>query len=275
MPGSRTTAGSAAAPLAERPPDPAPRERPASYPSAATSSTAASATRPPAYGMPATATPPAALERPSTVFERFADHGPSRMAAAADHRHKIVDGDTLASIARRHLGAEDRFLDLFEHNRDVLVTPELLPIGKELRIPPPDYVRPRDPPIESNSSSLTAVSAPQSRVVQSSSRPAVQTPQSPNASPFADGSRLLQGSVPDGSPGRQVLQTTESPSASGGLPPQTYVVQAHDTLGLIARKVYGDINRQSELIDANRQQLRSPQDLRPGMKLVVPGGRKP
>lgn len=49
--------------------------------------------------------------------------------------HRIVDGDTLASLAQRYLGSSQRFREIFEANRDRLLSPDLLPIGAELRIP--------------------------------------------------------------------------------------------------------------------------------------------
>lgn len=49
--------------------------------------------------------------------------------------HKIVDGDTLRALAQRYLGSAERSLEIYEANRDVLPSPELLPIGVELRIP--------------------------------------------------------------------------------------------------------------------------------------------
>jgi nucleoid-associated protein YgaU len=157
---------------------------------------------------------------------------------AAQERHKIVDGDTLAALARRFLGAEQRQLDLFEYNRDVLATPELLPIGKELRIPPRDFVPAQAPPAESQSPGLTSVAEPAS------------------ATPLREASASATAI--------STANVAQQPAA------KTYVVQQHDTLPLIARKLYGDIARQQDLIAANRQQLRSPQDLRPGMTLVVP-----
>lgn len=49
--------------------------------------------------------------------------------------HKIVDGDTLASLAERYLGSASRAGEIFQANRDVLMDPQLLPIGAELKIP--------------------------------------------------------------------------------------------------------------------------------------------
>ena len=49
--------------------------------------------------------------------------------------HKIVDGDSLSSLAERYLGSAARAGEIFACNRDVLSDPELLPIGVRLRIP--------------------------------------------------------------------------------------------------------------------------------------------
>lgn len=51
-------------------------------------------------------------------------------------RHTIVDGDTLVDLAERYLGDADRYLEIYRANRDVLPSPEVLPIGAELEIPP-------------------------------------------------------------------------------------------------------------------------------------------
>lgn len=50
--------------------------------------------------------------------------------------HKIVDGDSLEALARRYLGNADRYLEIYEANRILLTSPQLLPIGAELKIPP-------------------------------------------------------------------------------------------------------------------------------------------
>ena len=50
--------------------------------------------------------------------------------------HRIVDGDSLAALAERYLGSASRAGEIFQANRDVLLDPQLLPIGVELKIPP-------------------------------------------------------------------------------------------------------------------------------------------
>ena len=48
--------------------------------------------------------------------------------------HKVVDRDTLPALAARYLGSPERADEIYQANRDVLHSPELLPIGVELKI---------------------------------------------------------------------------------------------------------------------------------------------
>jgi nucleoid-associated protein YgaU len=184
------------------------------------------------------AKPPPEQSGPRKTSADREEQSPGAVATTA--RHTVVDGDTLGAIAHRHLGDPARQLEIFEHNRDVLASPELLPIGKELRIP-----------LASGGTNTASASLSETR-------------------PREDGeSSRLVAVVP--APVRQVPHgSAPLASAAPAANVTTYVVQPHDTLPLIARKLFGDISRQGELIAANRQQLRTPQDLRPGMKLVVP-----
>ncbi len=52
--------------------------------------------------------------------------------------HTILDGDTLEGLAQRYLGRMDRASQIFQLNRDrlQLESPDLLPIGGVLHIPP-------------------------------------------------------------------------------------------------------------------------------------------
>ncbi len=50
--------------------------------------------------------------------------------------HEIVDGDTLGDLAEQHLGDARRYLEIYEANRHLLPSPEVLPIGVKITIPP-------------------------------------------------------------------------------------------------------------------------------------------
>jgi nucleoid-associated protein YgaU len=59
---------------------------------------------------------------------------PANTEPAAVTLHKIRDGDSLPLIAERYLGDAGRAEEIYQTNRDVLASPDLLPIGVELRI---------------------------------------------------------------------------------------------------------------------------------------------
>jgi nucleoid-associated protein YgaU len=68
-----------------------------------------------------------------------------------ERTHTIADGDTLSTLAEHYLGSADRSAELFQYNRDVLPSMDVLPIGAELRIPPRiavvDPQNPEPPPV--------------------------------------------------------------------------------------------------------------------------------
>ena len=136
-----------------------------------------------------TLSPVGALLKP--VTEATAPAAPSS-AATEDHppagapaSHTILDGDTLASLAERYLGSSDRGVEIYEYNRDVLTSPDLLPIGKVLQIPP----RERSSEVASEAPATTsteqpvsapaaseALAKPQAEVTPTSETPPSETP---------------------------------------------------------------------------------------------------
>ncbi|CAK8989632.1 LysM domain-containing protein [Durusdinium trenchii] len=104
---------------------------------------------------PAAAAPPVfqdLAQRP--MGSASADDDP--YAAKEPIQHKIIDGDTLRSLAKRYLGEESRYLEIFEANREQLSSPEVLPIGAELLIPltPPPMPTAAAPRVEAAPVSL-------------------------------------------------------------------------------------------------------------------------
>jgi len=61
---------------------------------------------------------------------------------------------------------------------------------------------------------------------------------------------------------------TEATSSTGV--PETYTVEAGDTLSRVSSKVYGSSNRWMDIFQANRDQLPSPNALKPGQVLRIP-----
>lgn len=56
-------------------------------------------------------------------------------AAPKLRRHRLTDGDTLERLADRYLGSGARAEEIYAINRDLLTAPDLLPLGRIIRIP--------------------------------------------------------------------------------------------------------------------------------------------
>ena len=52
--------------------------------------------------------------------------------------------------------------------------------------------------------------------------------------------------------------------------PRIYVVQRGDSLSKIAKEVYGNAGRWKEIFEANRDQIKDPNLIRPGQELRIP-----
>jgi hypothetical protein len=50
-------------------------------------------------------------------------------------QHRVVDGDSLTSLAEKYLGDRNRYPEIFHANRHILASPDILPIGTDLIIP--------------------------------------------------------------------------------------------------------------------------------------------
>lgn len=76
------------------------------------------------------ASPPAAdIERLPPAYPQSAEGQPART-------HVVRDGDTLFKLAERYYGDGNRYLAIYEANRERLPSAEILPIGAKLTIPP-------------------------------------------------------------------------------------------------------------------------------------------
>lgn len=63
---------------------------------------------------------------------------PMRSRGSNSRRHKVRDGDTLASLAEAYYGDAERYTAIYEANRAMLSNPDVLTIGTYLLIPPAD-----------------------------------------------------------------------------------------------------------------------------------------
>lgn len=84
-------------------------------------------------------------------------------------------------------------------------------------------------------------------------------PQKPPDKPSADFSNVQSGS-----------STHPIPPAPAQSQEQWYTVVTGDSLSKIAKHFYGDGNRWQKIFEANRDQIKDPDLIRPGQKLKIP-----
>lgn len=168
---------------------------------------------------------------------------PPRRPVTAWKRHRVVDGDTLSSLAQHYLKDASRWYEIYQLNQDELKDPDVLPIGAKIKVPEPqtDPVPPAAPhPGPQTSLASDRWARPGEPEVTQSIAPTV---------PVAPGT---YGAARDRARGT------------------TYRVRPRDTLVDIARQFYGDGQRYREIYEANRDRIPDPNNLTAGIELVIP-----
>jgi len=173
-------------------------------------------------------------------------------AALVPATYRVRDGDDLPGIADRLYGNPAAASAVWAANRDVIPDPSLLPIGAELRLPPPWSFR-----IGGDDQGAIEPAAP---------RPALRTVSAPALAPTA--ATWLDGPVPASAP--DVPRTAPAASPFAPRPGGTVRVGPGETLTSLAKRLYGDPSAARRLWEANRDRLRSPELLVPGIELRLP-----
>jgi nucleoid-associated protein YgaU len=134
--------------------------------------------------------------------------------------YRVRDGDDLAGIAARMYGHPTAATALWAANRDLISDPNLLPIGAELRLPPPWEID--------------------------------------IAGATTGGGAVIE-------PRRGPVATPATATVGGRIR-----VAPGDSLAAIAGRLYGDPALARQIWELNRDQLRSPELVVPGMELRLP-----
>jgi nucleoid-associated protein YgaU len=186
----------------------------------------------------------------------------------------VRDGDDLTSIALEVYGHAAAAAALREANADVISDPQLLPIGLVLRLPPSwtlpssPATRPGgQPPIEPSKGAAAA------RVGRGEPLPGGE------AGPGGDSAAWLAAPVPAAAPlaAAPAVAAPLEPAAAAAPPspgpparPASVRAAPGDTLDAIAERFYGDRSMARQIWLANRDRLRSPALVVPGMELNLP-----
>lgn len=71
-------------------------------------------------------------------------------------------------------------------------------------------------------------------------------------------------------PSKAAEEPTAEPVAEAPSAPQTYIVQAGDSLSAISEKVYGDAKHWDTIFAHNRDKISDPNLIHPGQELLIP-----
>jgi nucleoid-associated protein YgaU len=214
--------------------------------------------------------------------------------------HVTKAGETLSAIAAKYLGSSAKYHEIYEANKDVLHSPNVVPEGVTLVIPKAAPARSAPAATttkpESGSAAHTEPTATP-RAAGSAAPPATDSGrlkfEPVHRSPFAAGRapKSQSGASPAPSSSSSVIEEAPSLDANRrtgpvnllspenesidtpptrNARPRTYKVQRGDTLEAISVKFYGVRGKSDDLFKANRDKLASPNALREGLEIVVP-----
>ncbi|MFQ5731318.1 MAG: LysM peptidoglycan-binding domain-containing protein [Planctomycetaceae bacterium] len=211
-------------------------------------------------GPPPTPNPNAAWKVvPGSQQVRFASRRPresKRTAATKTREYRVKSGDTLTGIAARLLGSSRMSGELLRVNRRLLKSPRDLRPGMTLQIPA--RTPNRKPADDDKSATTRQRNAPISPGQRAAKRPAAGDGRfrPVRRSPF-----ILRPRESYAPPTTRVIQKP---------PPRSYVVRRGDSLERIARRFYGTRRAIPAIIRANGDRLLRPDQLRAGMRIVLP-----
>jgi general secretion pathway protein D len=184
--------------------------------------------------------------------------------AAGPTRHTVARDESFATIAQQYYGSARYDKALWWFNRGMIARPERLSAGDLIVIPQvneldpaqirPARWKPAAAPLPVAAPSLFPTSATRSEAE-------VNRPRTPRDQ--VDGLGAVSGSSPRSGP------------TARRRAPRDHVVQRFETIRSIARDRLGDSRRAGEIIELNQDRLPESNQLRPGLRLVLPSDATP
>ena len=186
----------------------------------------------------------------------------------------VRDGDDLTGIALKVYGHAGAATAIWTANRDRLTDPQVLPIGLALRLPP-SWMLPAAHAAHGSGAGLAIEPAFTTAHSGDHARPAVAVESGRSVAPSGTEPFWLQGAAAPSSSPSVILAADPGhrsvPEASSAAQrPATVRVGMGDSLESIAVRFYGDRAMASRIWLANRDRLRSPDLLVPGVELRLP-----
>jgi nucleoid-associated protein YgaU len=171
---------------------------------------------------------------------------------AAVREYVVLDGEDLGTIARKVYGtSKNGNIDrIYEFNKSVLKSPDLVSAGQKLRIPPL--------PAATTATTTTATN------------PAKQPADVLPASHFQAVSSVGKANAVETKTTSAAVQVQKAVSTSSNADGRWYVVQANDNLWKIAVSQLGNGTRSEEIAKLNAAVLKNKDSVTVGMRLKLP-----
>jgi nucleoid-associated protein YgaU len=187
-------------------------------------------------------------------------------AALVPPSYVIRDGDDLTSIATRFYGHPAAAGAVWSANRGTLSDPDVLPIGAELRLPPPWTIA-----VGRAGSSGAIDPRPMAAAAPRTQAPPLQDSAVRPVSWLGEAPPAAPPDLPN-APSLPHVTGAVSPPPVGGAAarPGSVRLAPGETLESLATRLYGDPAMARRIWEANRDRLRSPALAIPGMELRLP-----
>lgn len=216
---------------------------------------------------------PATPQAVATPSEAMPTEAPTPHAPAHGGSYTVRSGDSLSAIAAAELGDMARWTEIYAMNRDVVSDPDVIHPHTQLRLPGAEaptaaprashyMVRPGDT-LKSIAEAQLGDSA-RWRELYDLNRDRVPSP-----SLLRPGLSLRLPGAGASSGGRVHARRPSVASAHA----VTHVVQAGESLSLLARRYLGSASRWRDIYYLNSHKIANPNWIYPGQHLAIPQGR--
>lgn len=225
----------------------------------------------PTHAAPTHAAPTSATPGHIAPVEHPTPHAPSHHAGVhhAPKTYVVRHGDSLSRIAEAQLGDRERWPEIYELNRDKVISPHLILPGQKLRLPRAVAAAPETPaPVAE-----APVQAPVEHtyhVQPGDTLWGIAETHLGNAERWHDLYAANRDRVP--SPHELPVGVALRLPAPGATARRsfTHVVRPGESLGLLARRYLGAENRWPEIYALNSHKIANPHWIRPGQLLAIP-----
>lgn len=190
--------------------------------------------------------------------------------------YTVTMGDSLSEIAKNYLGDANRWLEIYELNKDIISNPDIISIGMILKMPLKERTEATATYIIKSNDSLSMIAKNLLGDVNKwvelyeLNKDIIKNPDI--IEPGMSLQLPVENKKEPQAPKETQPRPTEPTPATHESPviPTMYEVKPNDSLSIIAKNVLGDETRYREIYELNKNRIMHPSFIYPGQKLKLP-----